>query len=99
MPFFSNLIPKPQFFSILAVLIIVILGGWVSPRHKTIVTITTVVTAVAFVAFQYYALGAFQSHDITNAFFLVNELLAILSLLATYFGTKSIRGIIQAEGL
>jgi hypothetical protein len=99
MPFFTDLIPKPSFFSILAVLVIVLLSGWVSPKHKVIVGMTTLVSAGAFIAFQYYALNTFQAQGFKSAFFLVNELLAILSIIATYYGSKSIRGIILAEGL
>lgn len=99
MPFFFGLIPKPGFFSILAVLILVILSGWISPRHKVVVIITTFVSAGAFIAFQYYALNTPEAPGIKNYFFLVTELLALLCLIATYFGTKSIRGIAQAEGL
>lgn len=99
MPFFSELIPKPSFFSILSVLVIVLLSGWISPRHKMVVSVTTIVSALAFIVFQYNAINAYQLFGLKNFFFVINEFLAVLCLTATYFGTKSIRGLIQAEGL
>ncbi|KND48493.1 MAG: hypothetical protein AB200_02045 [Parcubacteria bacterium C7867-005] len=96
MPFFSGLLPKPAFFSILAVLLLVVLSGLISPAQKVLVALTTLVSAGAFIAFEYYAVSASQMYGSGSPFFLVNQLLALIFLLATYFGTKSIRGITQA---
>jgi hypothetical protein len=93
MPFFSELIPKPTFFSILAALIVIILSGLISPRQKIIVLLSLLVSAGGFLAFQYYALGAYQTLGFKSAFFLINELLALLYLISTYFATKSVRGL------
>jgi hypothetical protein len=99
MPFFTGLLPQPLFFSVLAVLGLVILAGLVSPRHKWVVAVSTFAAALAFIAFQLYALSAFRQLGFGSAFFLVNELLALLSIIATYLGIKSVRGLNLAEGL
>lgn len=98
-PFFYDLIPKLSFFSIFAALVLVILGGFVSPRHRGVVIMSTIAAASAFIVFQYYAISTFGLHGSLNAFFFINEILAIICLTATYYGTKSIRGLKQAEGL
>lgn len=98
-PFFYDLIPKLSFFSIFAALVLVILGGFVSPRHRGVVIMSTIAAAAAFIVFQYYAISTFGLEDSLNAFFFINEILAIICLAATYYGTKSIRGLKQAEGL
>jgi len=93
MPFFSELIPKPAFFSILAALLVIILSGLISPRQKFIVMLSLLVSAAGFLAFQYYSLTAYQTFGFKSVFFLVNELLAVLYLISTYFATKSVRGL------
>ena len=97
LPLFSNIIPSPQFFSILAVLVLVFLSGLISPRQKVVVFLSTLVAAIAFVTFEYYATIASRILGFGSPFFLVNEFLAIICLIATYFGTKSIRGLTQKE--
>lgn len=92
LPFFTDRIPKPASFSIIAVLAIVILSGLLNPKHKSLIILNTLVSAVAFIVFEYYAVSTAQSFSAGDSFFIVNQALAILALLATYFGTKSVRG-------
>lgn len=93
MPFFEDLTPKPQFFSILAILALTLLSGLINPRQKNIVALSTLVAAGAFLAFEYYAIEASKLLGPTSAFFLLNQILALICLIATYFGTKSVRGL------
>ena len=97
LPFFTDRIPKPASFSIIAVLAIVILSGLLNPKHKSIIILNTLISAVAFVVFEYYAIATAQVYGASDTFFLVNEAMAILALVATYFGTKSVRGFSETE--
>ena len=99
MPFFYDLIPKPPFLSVLGVLILVVVSGLINPKGKNIVIVSTITAAAAFIMFQSHALVASHNLGTASNFFLINELLAIICLIATYLGTKSVRGITQAEGL
>ncbi len=94
-PYFSDLIPKPAFFSILAVLLLVLLSGYMSPKHKAVIMLTVIVSAIGFLAFEYYAVNAAQTSGLKNLFFAVNQFLAIIFLFAAYFGTKSIRWLVR----
>ena len=96
-PFFTGRIPSPTFFTILTVLVLVILGGLVNPTQKSVITITTFVSAISFIGFEYYAIDASQKFGLQDSFFLVGQFLAILCLIATYFGTKTMRGFSQKE--
>lgn len=98
LPFFTNLIPEPFFFSIFAVLLLILLSGLISPRYKGLVAISMLVSAGAFLVFEYYAISASQSLGIKSPFFLINQFLAFIFLFATYFGTKSTRWLSEKEG-
>ncbi|MEK7177072.1 MAG: hypothetical protein AAB719_02170 [Patescibacteria group bacterium] len=94
-PFFIDLIHKPIFFAILAMLVLVILSGLINPKQRGLVAVTTITSAVSFLVFEYYAITSFKEFGLKNLFFWVNETIALLCLLATYFGTKSVRGLSQ----
>lgn len=92
LPFFTNLVPAPSLFSIIALIVLVLLSGLVNPRQKNLILITLLVSIVAFVIFEYHALKAAQSLGVKNPFFVVNEALALIFFSTIYFGTKSLRG-------
>lgn len=93
MPFFTDTVPKPIFFSILAALGLVVLSGMISPRQRIIVIATAIISALAFIGFEYHAVLAIRAYGPGSGFFIVNQLLSVLCLLATYYGTKSARGL------
>lgn len=92
-PLFTELIPKPIFFSILAALLLIVLSGLMSPVKKNVVIVSTIVSAIAFISFEYYAVQAALNLGIKSPFFLINEVLSLIFVTATYFGTKSVRGL------
>lgn len=96
-PFFTNLIPQPVFFSILAVLVLILISGYISPRYKGLVAASVLVSAGAFLAFEYYAIQASQNEGMWSPFFLINQVLALVFLFAVYFGTKSTRWLNQKD--
>ena len=91
LPFFTNLVPKPLFISTLAVLLLILLSGFISPIHKNLLIISVIVSALAFLAFEYYSIEASQIGGVKSPFFIVNQILALMFLSASYFGTKSVR--------
>jgi hypothetical protein len=97
LPFFTSLIPEPFFFSILAVLMLILLSGLMSPRYKGLVAISMIVSAGAFLIFEYYAISVSKTLGIESPFFLINQLLALIFFFATYFGTKSTRWLTQRD--
>lgn len=97
LPFFTDLIPQPIFLSILAVLVLVLVSGWISPRYKGLMAISVLVSATAFVIFEYYAVISLQDFGFGSPFFLINQVLALVFLLSTYFATKSTRWLTQKD--
>ncbi len=91
LPFFSDLIDEPIFISILAILTLSFLAGFVTPRQRFVILIDTLISAAAFLIFEYKSIHAYKQFGAINAFFAVNQILALTFFLATYFGTKTVR--------
>ena len=91
LPFFTDIIPQPAFLSIFLILGIVILSGLLSPRHKWLSLLDTLISAAGFILFEYYAISAAETFGNGSAFFLINQALALIFIVATYYGTKTVR--------
>jgi len=97
LPFFNDLLPQPIFFSILSVLLLIILSGYLSPRYKGLVAASVPVSAGAFLIFEYYAIQASQEMGVQSLFFVINQSLALVFLFAVYYATKSTRWLNQKD--
>lgn len=91
LPFFIDLIEEPIFVSLLSILALSILAGIVTPRQRGIIIIDTIICAAVFLVFEYRAVNAYREFGAIDAFFAVNQLLALIFFLASYFGTKTVR--------
>jgi uncharacterized membrane protein len=92
LPFFTDLIPVPIFFSVLAILILVVLSGLLNPQQKWLALANAAISGLAFLIFEYHAILALQAMSFRNLFFIVNQLLAFVFFIATYYATKTARG-------
>lgn len=91
LPFVYQSIPSPLTFAIFFVLVIIILAGFLSPRHRRAIAVDVLVAAVCLGTFEYYAINAYLAAD--GPFFFVNQVLAFVFFFALYYGTKTLRGI------
>ncbi len=91
LPFLNNRLPIPVFFSLLAILAIGIFAGVTNPLQKSTAAINLAVSAIALVAFEYYAVKSYLMYSITDLLFIINQLLALIFLFATYYSTKTLR--------
>lgn len=89
LPFIGTYIPMPTFVSVLAILVLGILAGFMSPAHKWLMVINSIVSGLAFVVFESYSIKFYYSNQ--AIFFVVNQGLALLFLAALYYSTKSWR--------
>lgn len=90
LPYFKDLIPTPANYSIFAIVVIAFLAGFTNPKQVWTIYLDLVVSLVGFLVFEYFAIT--NSSDLSSGFFLINQLLALLLLVAFYFSTKSLRG-------
>lgn len=85
---------------VLSVLALTILAGLTNPLSKKIIKIDAVISIVMFLLFEYLAIAGYVSaQSFSNDIFLLRQLLAILFLVALYFSTKTLRGMLPPDTL
>ncbi len=90
-PFFKYQLLLQSLLSIIAVVGFTIFAGLTNPKSAVIIIIDFVISIAASVVFGYQTIASYAG-DYTDLFFLANVLLFILSVLALYFSTKTLRG-------
>lgn len=90
-PFFTDLIPGPLFFPVIAMLVLAIFGGLMNPQQKWIVVLNVGITAAAFLIFEHQAMVASRTLGFRDAFFITNQTLALIFFVAVYYATKTVR--------
>ena len=94
LPFFTDLIGVPFIISIIMVMIVAFLAGLQSPNKHWVTRINTIVAAVGCGLFQYKAIAYYiisTPFTISWLFFTINQVLAILFLIAFYYSSKTMR--------
>ncbi len=97
LPFFNDLIPASPTFSLLAVVAVSLAAGLINPLMRSAVLFNVLVSIAALIIFEYEAISlyaAIPSSDAEWLFFVINQALALNFFLATYYGTKSARGLL-----
>ncbi len=96
LPFFSSIIKLPITISLVAMLALAVLGGFLNPVQKSIIIIDTIVSVLAFLAFEYYAVTTYMNTDpsvsLNVYFYWLNQIFALLFFLAVYLSIKTLRG-------
>lgn len=92
LPFVRDTLALPTYFSVIAILTLDFLAGLANPKQRWVNWANTLTAAFAMSLFEFFAVRSFESQ---NVFFLVvNQLLALLFLVAVYFNTKTLRNMI-----
>ena len=95
LPLFANLIPVQSAISVLIIIALSFLSGFVSPLHRAVAGLNALVSAGAVFFFEYYAVAAYilpEGTEHKDLFFYTNQVLAIIFFFALYYGAKTIRG-------
>ena len=92
LPFFSDLLPVPVFVSIASILTLGFAAGLTNPTQMWVVIVNTIISASALVIFEYYAVANYLSDSIRYVLSLINQILAIVFLIALYYSVKTLRG-------
>jgi hypothetical protein len=90
LPYFSPLIDKPLLMSIVGILVLAVAAGLSSPAYSLTSLLNALVALGAMVVFETYAVQSFTESG-TDVFFLINQGLALIFLVAFYFGIKTLR--------
>jgi len=95
-PVFNDFLPVPAVISIAAVFFLVFVAGLTNPASKQVIILNVVASALSLIVFEYYAVQAYANFGVTTKLtflFLVNQLLALVFLVALYFSVKTARGV------
>ena len=92
LPWVSEFLTLPPFYSILAMLILIVTAGLLNPKQRWTFFLATVIALASFIIFESSAIIAFTQYTATSKFFLFNQLLAFIFLFAQYYSVKTIRG-------
>lgn len=90
-PFVKNELPVPAYLSIFGVIVLSVLAGLTNPKLRFVIVFSFLASLASLVIFGYEVIVSSEK-TYTSLFFGCNILLAILSLFALYFSSKTLRG-------
>ena len=95
LPFFSTFLVLPAIFSIGALLAISILAGLTNPVQTYVMILNLVVSVFAIIVFEHHAVTQFVV--IPTLLFMIDQVLALIFLVAVYYSTKTLRGVMVQD--
>ena len=93
LPFLTDRLPVPPFISIIIIVALPLITGFLAPRNKWVISLDLLVSSVAVIVFEYYAVQAYKTSPVSDTLFLVNQTLAIIFLFASYYASKTMRSL------
>ncbi|MEK7094472.1 MAG: hypothetical protein AAB903_03995 [Patescibacteria group bacterium] len=97
LPFFVKQIEQPLIVTIGAILIIGVAAGLTSPRNPWTAMFNILVAVGGVIAFEWRAVEWYARSGDADSFFWITQLLAVIFLLALYFGLKTMRRVGSME--
>ena len=97
LPFLSGKLPVSVYVAILVILVIGILAGITNPLQKWISVLNAVISIGALSVFEYYSVKAFIIYQGTTLYFITNQVLAFVFLIALYYSIKTLRALYLKE--
>lgn len=99
-PFFTEYIPVSRTVAFAAILVVAIFAGLTNPRQRWVAAADVLIAIAAFVTFEYYAVEFYRADGgFWGLFFWINEALALVFFIATYFAVKTWRGLTIHAGI
>ena len=97
LPFVAYLLPVQFFTSIVVILFLSIFAALTNPKQKWTAILNNIVSIVGFLIMEYYAIISFYQYSVASLLFWTNQILSIIFLLSLYYGTKTLRGMLQRK--
>ena len=98
LPFFKELVPVPILLAEFVAVSLTLIAAYTSPESKIITIVNVVVSVLAVIVIEYFGIQALYTPlwDQTIAlFFWTSHILALDFLIALYFATKTLRGMMK----
>lgn len=90
-PFFKDRIPTTEYFSVLGVMVLAVFAGLTNPKSRVIIIFDFLISIFSLLVFGFEALNSYNNTYI-DTFFVGNLVLAIISVFAIYYSSKTLRG-------
>ncbi len=92
LPFFYNRLKIDFYLLAIFIVGISLLAGFTSVRRQWTSILDMGVSIFGLVFFEYYAVVAYLNYWVSDGWFWVNEVLAVIFFFALYFSTRTLRG-------
>ncbi len=90
-PFFSAQIGGDPTYSLIGMILLVMAAGITNPRQRWIALLNVLFAAIATFNFESHAI-TFWAPPAPRAIFIVDQILAVIFLVALYYAVKTLRG-------
>jgi hypothetical protein len=90
-PFVKDDFSFPAYFSIFAVLVLLVFAGFTNPKLKSVLIFDFLISVIALLIFGHEMILSY-SEPYTRLFFITNIVLSVISIFALYFSSKTLRG-------
>ncbi len=94
-PFVKEELPVPAFFSVFGVIALAVLAGFTNPKTKPVIVLNFITSLGSLAIFSNEIINSYGFPH-TALFFWSNVGLAMLSLFAAYYSSKTLRGLFSA---
>ncbi len=98
LPFFADLISTPLMVSIFAIVLIGTAAGFMNPKQLWVAILNALIAVGALVVFEMSAVSDFKLYSIGHPLFWIDQVLALLFLVALYYEVKTLRGMLLKQG-
>ncbi len=86
------------FIGIFGVLAFTILAALMSPKVTSAIFTNAIISALMFLMFEYFAISAYlNSQTFLDLIFILRQAIAVAFLVALYFSTKTLRGMVSED--
>jgi hypothetical protein len=94
LPFFSDRLPVSTIEALVVIVTIGFLAGLTNPVEPLPAVINTLASGIGVIIFEYQAVLTYQANSASDLLFQADQVLAIIFLIALYFGTKTLRAML-----
>lgn len=94
LPFMNAYIETPLYMSILAAIVIGVVAGITNPAQLWAVILNFIIALAGSFVFEYQAVMGYATYSYLHRTFWINQIIAIDFIIALYFATKTVRGML-----
>lgn len=94
LPFMNRFLEVPLYISIVIAIGISVFAGLTNPIQKWVAILDFVIAVTGASVAEYHAVIGYTTYSMVHRSFWANQILAVIFLVALYYSTKTVRGMI-----